>query len=361
MEREIPPVLKAEDKELMENILAAGKIKHKFAARLLTALNRAKGKRSNEIAAILGIHPMTASLYVKRYNSGGTISLVSDKTRKAGKAPTPEALKNKIGETARAERPADATDWSVRSLAKRFGVGRDAVNRIPRERDIKPHLVKKLSFSDDPNVAEKLADVVGLYMNPPENAMVLCVDEESRIQALERTAPLPPLSPRVPERQTVDCERRGTTALFAALDTLSGNVAGECEGHHRAKEYIGFLKKLDKNCEKGKTPRIIVDNYSTDKTKEVKEYIESVDGRFATHFIPTHSSRLNMMERWFAEITDKRIRRESWESVTQLKKAIKEFIQNWNASGRGFKWTKEPEEILANIQKAREEILMQTV
>jgi transposase len=167
--------------------------------------------------------------------------------------------------------------------------------------------------------------------------------------------------PHVPERQTVDYERHGTTTLFAALDMLTGNVTGECEDHHRAKEYIGFLKKLDRNCEKGKVLHIIVDNYSTHKTKEVKAYIASGDGRFVVHFIPTHASWLNMIERWFGEITNKRIRRESRESVAQLKKAIKEFIQNWNASGRGFKWTKGPEKIFAKIQKARKGTLMQTV
>jgi transposase len=145
MKREILPVLNAEDKTLIENILAGGKINHKFATRLLTVLNRARGKGTSEIAAIVGIHPMTVSLYVKRYNTGGIQSLVCDKTRKPGKAPIPEALKNKICETACAEKPADATHWSARSLAKRFGIGHDAVNRILRERDIKPHLVKKFS------------------------------------------------------------------------------------------------------------------------------------------------------------------------------------------------------------------------
>jgi transposase len=361
MKREILPALNVEDKDLMENILAAGRIKHKFAVRLLTVLNRAKGKGTNDIAAILGIHPMTVSLYVKRYNAGGMRLLVADKTRNPGKAAISEDVKNEICKTACTEKPANATHWSSRSLAKKFGIGHDAVNRILRERGIKPHLVKKFSFSNDPDFAEKLNCVAGLYMNPPENAIVLCVDEKSQIQALERTAPLLPLLPHVPERQTVDYERHGTTTLFAALNMLTGNVIGECEDHHTAKEYIAFLKKLDRRCEKGKVPHIIVDNYSTHKTKEVKECCASVEGRFVIHFIPTHSSWLNMIERWFAEITNKRIRRESRESVTQLKKAIKDFIQTWNASGRGFRWTKEPEEIIAKIQKARKGIIMHTV
>jgi transposase len=270
-------------------------------------------------------------------------------------------VKNKICTTACTEKPENATHWSTRSLAKKFGIGHDVVNRILRERDIKPHLVKKFSFSTDPHFEEKLTDVVGLYMNPPDNAIVLCVDEKSQIQALERTAPLLPLLPHVPARQTVDYEWHGTTMLFAALDMLTGNVIGECEEHHTAKEYIAFLKKLDKTCEKGKVLHIIADNYSTHKTKEVKEYIASVEGRFVIHFIPTHSSWLNMIERWFGEITNKRISRESWESVTQLKRTIKDFIKGWNVQGRSFKWTKKPEEILTKIQKAREGTVMQNV
>jgi transposase len=168
------PALKAEDEYLMENILAAGRIKHKFAARLLTVLNRAKGKGTNDIAAILGIHPMTVSVYVKRYNSGGIQSLITDKTRKPGKPPITEKLKNEICKTACAEKPADATRWSTRSLARKFGIGHDAVNRILRERGIKPHLVKKFNFNNDPRFEDKLTDVVGLYMNPPDNAIVLC-------------------------------------------------------------------------------------------------------------------------------------------------------------------------------------------
>jgi transposase len=271
MKREIAPELNAEDKTLIENILAVGKIFHMFAVRLLTVLNRSNGKETNEIAAMLGIHPMTASLYVKRYNVGGIKALVADKTRKPGKAPISEELKNKICTTARTEKPENATHWSARSLAKKFGIGHDAVNRILRERDIKPHLAKKFSFSTDPHFEEKLTDVVGLYMNPPDNAIVLCVDEKSQTQALERTAPLLQLLPHVPERQTVDYERHGTTTFFAALDMLTGNVIGECEDHHVAKEYIVFLKKLDKTCEKGKALHIIAGNYATHKTKEVSE------------------------------------------------------------------------------------------
>jgi transposase len=195
-------------------------------------------------------------------------------------------------------------------------------------------------------------------MNPPDNAIILCAGGKSRIQALERTAPLLPTPPHVPERQTVDYERHGTAALFAALDMLAGNVIGERKDRHTAKEYRAFLKKIDKTCKKDKVLHIIADNYSTHNRREVKEYFPSAEGRFVAHFIPTHSSWLNMIERWFAEIANKRIRRGSRESAAQLMKAIKGFIKEWNASGRSFKWAKEPDEILTKIHKARKGTVM---
>jgi transposase len=303
MSREVLPCLNAEDKDLMEKILAAGTIRHKFAVRLQAVLHRANGKGTNDIAGFLGIHPMTVSLYVKRYNTGGLDALIRDKTRKPGKPPVSEEKKREICRIACSEKPKDETHWSTRTLGKRVGVGHDAVNRILRERDIKPHLVKSFQFSNDPDFESKLADVVGLYLNPPADAIILCVDEKSQIQALERTQPILPLLPHVPERQTVDYERHGTTTLFAALDVLTGNVTGECKSTHKAEDYIEFLKTVNKSCEKRKVLHIIADNYSTHKTKDVKAYLESIPGRFVTHFIPTHSSWLNLIERWFASET----------------------------------------------------------
>ena len=193
----------------------------------------------------------------------------------------------------------------------------------------------------------------GLYLNPPENAIILCVDEKSQIQALERSQPILPIIRNVPERQSVDYLRHGTTTLFAALDVLSGKVIGECNATHRSEDYIRFLKKVDKACKKNKVLHIVADNLSTHKTKAVYEYLETVPGRFVLHFIPTHSSWLNLVERWFAEITNKAIRRGSFESVTELTRTIKEFIKSWNKSGRSFTWTKKPDEILSKIKKAK--------
>jgi transposase len=213
--------------------------------------------------------------------------------------------------------------------------------------------VKSFQFSNDPDFEKKLEDVVGLYLDPPKNSIVLCVDEKSQIQALERSQPILPMLPGVPERQTHDYYRHGTTTLFAALNVLSGKVIGECREKHTADDYIAFLKRIDRQCQKDKTLHIVADNYRTHKTEEVRNYLNSRPGRFVEHFIPTHSSWLNLVERWFGEITTKRIRRESWDGVAQLERAINDFIKHWNKSGRQFTWTKTAKEIKISINKAK--------
>jgi transposase len=246
----------------------------------------------------------------------------------------------------------------IRELAKKFNISRTSVNSILRERDIKPHRVKTFKYSADEHFTEKLTDVAGLYLNPPDNAIVLCADGKSEVQAPERSAPLLPPGPRVPARQTSDYYRNGTAAVFAALDMLTGNVKGKLNKTRKSKDFIGFLKKLDRECAEEKALHIILDNYSAHKSKETNEYLsrDEVKERFVLHFIPTHSSWLNMVERWFAEITNKRIRRESWESVAQLVKAIREYIKAWNISGRKFVWTKNTQTILASIEKSRQPV-----
>lgn len=356
--KEIIPNLKDEDKILMEKLLTVGHIEYKYARRLQIVLQRTNGKSAQEIADNYAVGRSTVSTIVRRYNEGGVESLLCDKSRKPGKAPISMELKNRICETACHEKPKNATHWSVRELAKKHGVGKTAVNTLLRERGIKPHLVKTFKFSTDEHFEEKLTDVVGLYLNPPDNAIVLCVDEKSQVQALERSAPLLPMGPHVPARQTADYYRHGTTTIFAALDMLSGNVRGKTNKQHKSADFIAFLKKLDRECEKGKVLHIILDNYSAHKSKETNRYLtsEKVKDRFALHFIPTHSSWLNMVERWFAEITNKRIRRESWESVAKLTKAIRDYIQAWNKSGRKFVWTKKADTILASIEKAKQPV-----
>jgi len=296
---------------------------------------------------------MTVSRYVHRFNEGGIDSLLKDKTRKPGKKPIPVEVKNEPCRIVCKEKPGNATHWSTRELSKRVGIGHSSVNTMLRERGLKPHLIRSFQFSKDPDFEKKPEDVVGLYLDPPENSIILCVDEKSQIQAPERTQPILPLLPGVPERQTHDHHRHGTTALFAALNVLSGKVIGECRAGHKATDYIAFLKKLDKSCPKRKTLHIIADNHSAHKTKEVREYLASKRGRFVEHFIPTHSSWLNMVERWFGGITNKRIRRESRDGVAQLERAITDFVNHWNESGRKFTWTKTAKEIKTSIEKAK--------
>jgi len=353
MSKEILPIVSEEEIQFMQAILAKGDIKHKYAVRIQAVINRAKGTTTTTTATILGLHAVTVSRYVRRYNEGGVDALLRDRTRKPGKAPISTEIKNELCKIVCQEKPVNATHWSTRQLAKRMGISHTTVNLILRERGLKPHLVQKFQLSNDPDFDAKLEDVVGLYLNPPENAIILCVDEKSQIQALERTQPILPLRPGVPERQTHDYHRHGTTTLFAALNVVSGKVIGECRDKHTAADYIAFLKKIDKSCPKGKILHIVADNYAAHKTKEVREYLESKGGRFVEHFIPTHSSWLNLVERWFGEITNKRIRRESWDGVAQLEKAILEYIKNWNTSGNKFTWTKTANEIKANIEKAK--------
>jgi len=349
----LQPQLNLEDKTLMERLLSAGNIQHKYAVRLQTILLRAKGKGTGEISEFLGIHQSTVGLYINRYNAYGIDSLLQDKTRRPGKEPISQEIKDVICRLVCNEKPKGETHWSCRSLAKRVGIGRTSANRILQELGLQPHRVTKRNYSNDPDFEAKLKDVVGLYLNPPQNAIVLCVDEKTQIQALERNQPILPIIRNVPERQSSDYMRHGTTTLFAALDVLSGNVIGECKERHTSEDYISFLKKIDKVCDKKKVLHIVTDNVSSHKTKAVYQYLESFPNRFVLHFIPTHSSWLNLVERWFAEITNKRIRRGSFESVPELIKAIKEYITVWNKSGQSFTWTKKSDEILAKIKKAK--------
>ncbi len=304
MAQEVIPEIIGNDLQIMESLLADGHIEHKYAVRLQTVLNRAKKFSTNDIAKFLGININTVSSHVRRYNEGGIESLLRDKTRKPGIEPISETVKNTLVQFVCQNKPEHETHWSTRELGRRFGISHTAVNTILNEYGVKPHLVKKFQLSTDKDFERKLADVIGLYLNPPENSIVFCVDEKSQIQALERTQL--PLRAGIPERQTHDYFRHGTTTLFAALQVASGKVIGTCRQSHKAADYVAFLKELDKKAPKKKVLHIIADNYASDKAPAVKEYLAGKKERFVEHFIPTYSSWLNMIERWFAEITNKR-------------------------------------------------------
>jgi transposase len=245
--------------------------------------------------------------------------------------------------------PPDATHWSTRTMAKNQGVGHATVQRIWKQYNLKPHLIETFKLSRDKKFLEKLYDVVGLYLNPPDKSIVFCVDEKSQIQALERTQPLLPLRPGIPSRQTHDYQRHGTTTLFAALNMLDGKVIGDCMPRHRHQEFIRFLQLIDTKTPLDLSLHLIVDNYGTHKHPKVQKWLKR-HPRFHMHFIPTSSSWVNMVERWFAEISRKRIRRGSFKNVKELISTIKQYIESHNQNPKIFVWTASVESIMNKIK-----------
>jgi transposase len=241
--------------------------------------------------------------------------------------------------------PQGMTHWSARRLAKQAGIGKSTVHRIWQAYGLKPHRVETFKFSNDPQLKEKVVDIVGLYLNPPEQALVLSVDEKSQIQALQRTQPLLPLRSGHVERHTHDYKRNGTTTLFAALNVATGEVIGECHPRHRHQEFLKFLKQLDKEVP-GKELHLVLDNYGTHKHEKVQKWLKR-HRRFHLHFTPTGASWMNMVEIWFGILTNQAIRRGSFDSVAHLVGAIKAFLARWNEGAKPFVWTKTAERILA--------------
>jgi transposase len=246
--------------------------------------------------------------------------------------------------------PRDATHWSVRSMAKESGISRTTVHRIWRAFSLQPHRSETFKLSKDPLFVEKVRDIVGLYLDPPEKALVLCVDEKSQIQALDRTQPLLPMRLGQPERQTHDYVRHGTTSLFAALDVATGEVIGECHRRHRALEFKKFLTTIDAEVPENLDVHLIMDNYATHKTPAIRRWLVK-HPRFYVHFTPTSASWINLVERWFATLTAKQIRRGTFRSTLQLEATIKEYIAISNEDPKPFIWTKTADEILESIAR----------
>lgn len=241
--------------------------------------------------------------------------------------------------------PEEATHWSARRLAREVGVSHMTVHRVWKRYDLQPHRIETFKYSQDPKLVEKVADIVGLYLHPPEGALVLCVDEKSQIQALDRTQPLLPLRPGLPARQTHDYMRHGTTSLFAALDVASGKVTATCKKRHRHQEFLSFLNLLNR-AYPNKEIHLVADNYTTHKHEKVKAWFAR-HPRFHLHFTPTSASWMNQVETWFSILTTQRIRRGSFRSVRELVDAIKRFIDSWNEHAHPFRWTKSSDAILA--------------
>jgi transposase len=302
-----------------------------------------------QIASKLGMSHPTVQLWRDRFLSFRLPGLEKDAPR-PGRIPKVShkkvmAIVNATLHTT----PPDATHWSTRTMAKNQGVGHATVQRIWKQYNLKPHLIETFKLSRDKKFLEKLYDVVGLYLNPPDKSIVFCVDEKSQIQALERTQPILPLRPGIPSRQTHDYQRHGTTTLFAALNMLDGKVIGDCMPRHRHQEFIRFLQLIDTKTPLDLSLHLIVDNYGTHKHPKVQKWLNR-HPRFHMHFIPTSSSWVNMVERWFAEISRKRIRRGSFKNVKELISTIKQYIESHNQNPKIFVWTASVESIMNKIK-----------
>lgn len=315
-------------------------------------LSAADGVSNHAIARSLNISLPTVLLWRNRYRQGGMAALFEDRPRSGRPKQISEQKEADIVHATIKTKPQDATHWSVRAMAASQSVSPATVQRIWKKHKLQPHRLESFKFSNDPDFAPKVREIVGLYLNPPDKAIVLSVDEKSQIQALDRTQPILPLRPGLPERQTHDYQRHGTTTLFAALNVLEGTVIGECQARHRHQEFLRFLDRIDQSIDPGLDVHLVLDNYGTHKHPEVKKWLAERP-RFYTHFTPTSSSWLNQIERWFAEITRKQIRRSTFKSVRDLIKTINEYIRHYNKNPQPFQWVASASQIIRKVRKYR--------
>jgi transposase len=318
-----------------------------LALRCRIVLACASGASNAEVATQLRVSRPTVTKWRSRFVARRLEGLADEPRPGAARTITDEQVEQVLVMTLETT-PKDATHWSTRSLARQLGMSQSAISRIWRAFGLKPHLVDTFKLSTDPQFIDKVRDVVGLYLNPPEAAMVLCVDEKSSIQALDRTAPILPLLPGVPRRQTHDYTRHGTTNLDAALDVASGKVISQMTPRHRAVEFKRFLAQVERAVPAGLELHVICDNSSTHKTPTIQRWLVA-HPRVQLHFTPTYSSWLNLVERWFAELTTKWLRRGSHRSVQELEHSIRHWVAAWNEDPRPLVWTKTADEILDTI------------
>ncbi|MGZ5060064.1 MAG: IS630 family transposase [Methylobacter sp.] len=345
--------LSDEDKLTLERWVKSRATGSKQKQRAKIILMTADGLSTAEIMVKLQLSNPTLNLWRKRYVELGLPSLVKGKCRTPGIPRLESAKVQEILTLTLTGKPVAATHWSCRTLAKQVGVSRMSVNRVWREHKLKPHRVQGFKVSTDPLFAEKLKDVIGLYLEPPEKAIVFSVDEKSQIQALDRTQPGLPMKPGKAGTMTHDYKRHGTTTLFAALNVHEGTVIGECLPKHRHDEFLKFLKTLDKRTDKTLDVHLIVDNYATHKHLNVKDWLAK-HPRFHMHFTPKSASWVNLVERFFRDITEEQIRRGVFRSVDELKATIMQYLEHRNANPKPYQWTAKPEAILAKVSKAKE-------
>ena len=345
--------ISAADRERLERLVRDRNTPQKVVWRARIVLLAGAGSTAEGIAAAVGKSLLTVRRWRRRYVAKRVDGLLRDATRPSRVEPlAPEKIKQVVHMRLH-EKPPNATHWSVRSMGTAAGLSYSSVQRIWQAHGLKPHLVETFKVSRDKNFAAKVEDVVGLYLNPPDKALVLCVDEKSQIQPLDRTQPGLPMKKGRAGTMTHDYKRNGTTTLFAALNMLDGRVIGTCMPRHRHGEFLRFLRLIDQQTPAGLDRHLIVDNYATHKTAAVKRWIKA-HPRFQLHFTPTSASWLNMVERFFAEITRKRIRRGAFRSVAELKSAIMQYLKNHNADPKPFVWTKSAGQILEKVARAKQ-------
>ena len=354
MSRKLPALtLNPRQQQQVRQWLSAHGTPQQVALRCRIVLAAAEGQAESATARQLGTNRKTVTLWRARFAEAGLEGLWEIAPGR-GRKPTygPEKIKAIMDATLQTK-PSGMTHWSCRLMAKTQGVSKSTVSNIWRSHNVKPHRVKRFKLSRDPKFLEKLTDVVGLYLNPPQQAMVICVDEKSQIEALDRTQPGLPLKKGRCGTLTHDYKRHGTTTLFAALEVLKGRVIGQCFKRHRHQEFLRFLRRLDQEFPGPVPLHLVMDNYGTHQHPKVQDWLQR-HPRFVSHFVPTSSSWLNLIERWFAELTTKRVRRGSFHSVEDLEKAIAEFLAVWNEHPKPFVWTATVESIKEKLSRCRQ-------
>ncbi|MGB2667242.1 MAG: IS630 family transposase [Candidatus Acidiferrum sp.] len=354
MPRSAPVVsLSLGDQEEIQGWLTAHGTPQQVVLRGRIVLAAAEGRSDSAIACQLQVNRHTVTLWRQRFLQGGKESLWEVAPGRGRKATYgPEKIQAVVKATLQSK-PKGMTQWSCRLMAKNQGLSKSTVSNIWRSHNLKPHRVKTFKLSRDPQFLEKLTDVVGLYLNPPEKALVLCVDEKSQIQALDRTQPGLPMKKGRCGTMTHDYKRHGTTTLFAALEVLQGRVIGQCYERHRHQEFLKFLRRLEEEFPGDVPLHLVMDNYGTHKHPRTVAWLKR-HTRFISHFVPTSSSWLNLIERWFAELTSKRVRRGSFFSVDDLQSAIRDFLNVWNEDPKPFVWTATVESIQAKLSRCRQ-------
>jgi transposase len=347
MPQRVDVVLDQPEREVLERWARRPKSAQALALRCRIVLAAADGEQSKDIAARLGCTRSTVGKWRGRFAEKGIDGLHDEPRPGKPRSITDEDVERVIVKTLE-ESPPNATHWSTRQMAGATGMSQTAVSRIWRAFGLKPHRLEHFKLSPDPQFVDKVRDIVGLYLNPPEAAVVLCVDEKSQIQALERSSPILPLMPGVPERQTHDYVRNGTTNLYAALDVASGKVISEMTPRHRAEEFRRFLNLIESTVPDHLDIHVVLDNSSTHKTPSIQRWLKR-HPRFTLHFTPTYSSWLNLVERWFAELTTKWIKRGAHRSVRDLVASIRTWIANWNDEPKPYVWHKSADEILDSL------------